>query len=574
MGVAFFVRDRRTLNGNLGFNRATWSLSATAIDERTNPTGEPGLDQAWNQSPSLDARVGLTQTFFWRVGLRQAHQEAELISNPLIPFSNSKRTGLTTGFDVMLPPASSLAFNAQFDRLRSEGASDTTGSSTTFSLGGSLALGQRVRVPPNLSWSRTLSDPGDQKTTMENAFLNADVALIPGILGFLLNGGISRTERLVLMSGPMRNLLITLTLLCALSLRAQGTIAVTPGVPVVGAPTTFVLSPTYPPIGPVSWDFGDQTQPLSGGIVASHVYARTGSYTVRASYPYAAGQGLPLTVQLPILVATRLGPSAPFTISMLRLRWEDGRVDRSVEQGFSPLVVFADLKFEGTGILQAQWVVDGIPLGTFATQLAFAGTVTLDSRSMLPLPTTAPGEHWATLRILSPQVVVESPQIRYFVKVDSEEAPQIDEVIPTRVRPGEETELRIRGRRLAPGVVVSFGKDSALVAPLRFPEPGWAIAKVFVAPTTHPGFRETQAASKAGRSRGPARLEVLPRPHRAAATDAGLAPPTPLVAFLWSEGDGVARPSLVRALTAAFFPPEDSFTVDTPGLFQVASGGY
>jgi hypothetical protein len=200
VGVAFFVGDRRTLNGSVGFNRATWSLSATAIDERTNPTGQPGLDQAWNQSESLDARVGLTQTLFWRVGLRQAHQEAELISNPLIPFSNSKRSGLTTGFDLVLPPASSLAFNAQFDRLRSEGASDTTGSSTTFSLGGSLALGQRVRLSPNLSWSRTLSDPGDQKTTMENAFLNADVALIPGILGFLLNGGISRT---VLVTGEV-----------------------------------------------------------------------------------------------------------------------------------------------------------------------------------------------------------------------------------------------------------------------------------------------------------------------------------------------------------------------------------
>ncbi|WP_257309717.1 PKD domain-containing protein [Geothrix fuzhouensis] len=370
----------------------------------------------------------------------------------------------------------------------------------------------------------------------------------------------------------MRTLLISLTLFCALSLRAQGTITVTPGVPVVGAPTTFVLSPTYPPVGPVSWDFGDQTQPLSGGIVASHIYARTGSYTVRASYPYAAGQGLPLTVQLPILVAARLGPSAPFTISMLRLRWEDGRVDRSVEQGFSPLVVFADLKFEGTGIFQAQWVVDGIPLGTFAAQLAFAGTVTLDSHSMLPLPTTAPGEHWVTLRILSPQVYIESPQIRYFVKQGGEEAPQIDEVIPTAVRPGEETELRIRGRRLAPGMLVSFGKDIALVAPLRFPEPGWAIAKIFVAPTAHPGFRETQAASKAGRSRGPARLEVLPRPRHVAATDPGLPALSPLVAFLWSEGDGVVRPSLVRALTAAFLPPEDGFAGDLSGLFQVPSG--
>ena len=134
------------------------------------------------------------------MGVRHARQEAELITNPLVPFSNSTRSGWTTGFDLVLPPASSLAFNAQFDRLRSEGASDTTGSSTTLSLGGSLALGARVRLSPNLSWSRMLSDPGDQKTTMENAFLNADVALVPGVLGFLLNGGVSRT---VLVTGEV-----------------------------------------------------------------------------------------------------------------------------------------------------------------------------------------------------------------------------------------------------------------------------------------------------------------------------------------------------------------------------------
>ena len=193
VGVSFFVGDRRTFNSSLGMNYATWSLSATATDERTNPTGQPGLNQAWNQSQSLDARVGLTQTLFWRVGVRQARQEAEVVANPLVPFSNSTRSGVTTGFDLALPPASTLAVNAQFDRIRSAGDSATTGSSTTLSLGGSLGLGARVRLSPNLSWSRTLSDPGSQKTTMENAFLNADVTLIQNILGFLLNGGSSRT---------------------------------------------------------------------------------------------------------------------------------------------------------------------------------------------------------------------------------------------------------------------------------------------------------------------------------------------------------------------------------------------
>jgi hypothetical protein len=202
VGVSFFVGDRRTFNSSLGVNYATWSLSATATDERTNPTGQPGLNQAWNQSQSLDARVGLTQTLFWRVGVRQARQEAEVVANPLVPFSNSTRSGVTTGFDLALPPASTLAFNAQFDRIRSAGASDTTGSSTTLSLGGSLGLGARVRLSPNLSWSRTLSDPGAQKTTMENAFLNADVTLIQNILSFLLNGGSSRT---VLVTGETMN---------------------------------------------------------------------------------------------------------------------------------------------------------------------------------------------------------------------------------------------------------------------------------------------------------------------------------------------------------------------------------
>ncbi len=193
VGVVFFVGDRRTFNGSLGLNYARWSLSATATDERVNPTGQPDQNQAWNQSQSLDARLGLTQTLFWRVGLQQSRQDAGMVANPLVPFSDSSRSGVSTGFDLALPPATSLTFNAQFDRIRSTGMSDTTGSSTTLSLGGSLGLGARVRLSPSLSWSRTFNDPGAQKTTVENAFLNADVALVPNILGFLLNGGSSRT---------------------------------------------------------------------------------------------------------------------------------------------------------------------------------------------------------------------------------------------------------------------------------------------------------------------------------------------------------------------------------------------
>jgi hypothetical protein len=206
VGVAFFVGDRRVLDGSLGLNYATWSLSATALDERTNPTGQAGQSQAWNQSQSLDARLALSQSAFWRVGVRQARQEALTVADPLVPFSNSTRTGFSTGFDVLLPPASMLTFNTQFDRIKGSAVPDPsappavppvtapeTGTSTTLSLGGNLVAGSWLRLSPNLSWSRTLSDPGGQKTTIANAFLNAEFTLVQNYLGFLLNGGGSRT---------------------------------------------------------------------------------------------------------------------------------------------------------------------------------------------------------------------------------------------------------------------------------------------------------------------------------------------------------------------------------------------
>ena len=132
------------------------------------------------------------------------------MADPLVPFSNSSRTGFTTGFDVLLPPASMLTFNAQYDRIKGTAVPDPmapppvppalpvtapqTGTSTTLSMGGNLVAGTWLRLSPNLSWSRTLGDPGAQKTTISNAFLNAEFTLIQNHLGFLLNGGGSRTS--------------------------------------------------------------------------------------------------------------------------------------------------------------------------------------------------------------------------------------------------------------------------------------------------------------------------------------------------------------------------------------------
>lgn len=193
VGVAFFVGDRRVLDGSLGWTFPRWGLSATATDERINPTAQANLNQAWNQSLGLDTRIVLNPMASWRIGLRAGRQEAGIAANPLIPFSNSERAGLTTGLDLLLPPQLVLTFNAQFDHLRATGFSATTGTSVTLSMGGNLNLATWGRLSPNLSWSRIQGQPGDQQTTVTNAFLNAQFNLVPGRLGLLLNGGGSQT---------------------------------------------------------------------------------------------------------------------------------------------------------------------------------------------------------------------------------------------------------------------------------------------------------------------------------------------------------------------------------------------
>ncbi len=296
--------------------------------------------------------------------------------------------------------------------------------------------------------------------------------------------------------------------LCALLLSFAAfaqTISVVPGLPTTGAPTTLILRlPVGVPASPVTWQFGDG-QTVIGGLITTHLYKQVGTYTVTAGGQFA-------TASTQFRVVSGLGPAAPFAISLLRLRWEDGRTDLSVTQGFTPLAAYADLKYEGTGLLQAQWVLDGVILGTFVRQLGFAGQTTLDTGMFLPLPTTELGEHLVSFRILTPGTTFQSPTLRYYVRAgEGDSLPRVEEISPATVRPGEEVELRVAGRGLVPGVRLYFGRDVAVVSKLRFSEPGHGMVKVFVSPTAKAGVREIQTVTKGRRAHGPARLQVLPR---------------------------------------------------------------
>jgi len=162
----------------------------------------------------------------------------------------------------------------------------------------------------------------------------------------------------------------------------------------------------------VDWDFGDGTSLAGSGLSVTHVYNREGLYTVTA-FDTRDAERIPVFLSVKVVPAA--GPRAPFGISYLQLRFEDGKPYTVVPKDSSPLRVFADLKYEGTGILQAQWLIDGNPFGLVTRFLAMADQITIDSGSPPGLPTLIPGLHEVTLQILQPKVEFPIPIIRYFV---------------------------------------------------------------------------------------------------------------------------------------------------------------
>jgi len=307
----------------------------------------------------------------------------------------------------------------------------------------------------------------------------------------------------------MRRLRTCLALFLALALQAAGTITATPGIPFPGRPVTFILTASPDPFGQVQWTFGDGTTVIGGNITTT-TYSTPGSYTVRAVYRSVSNGAVspPQVAQAQVRVADH--PAAPFSISMLRLRWEDGGLDTSVTQGFAPLVAFLDLKCEGAGQVLAQWLVDGVAVGTMTRQVAFASTITLDSRDLPTLPTTEAGEHLVTLTFLAPQVTFQVPVIRYFVRLDRGEPPRIEDVNPSILQVGEEAELQLTGKGFSEDMRVSFGKDIALVTSLRVLSPGKALARVYIAPSARSGLRKVLASNRLGKGRGPGSLRVVP----------------------------------------------------------------
>ena len=177
-----------------------------------------------------------------------------------------------------------------------------------------------------------------------------------------------------------------------------------------GRPITFSAHAFY--TTDILWDFGDGSSPVAGGTTAVHAFAGAGTFQVRA-WDWGGRAGAATAV--PITVREETGPRAPFRIFVLQMRFADGLAYKIVSQGAAGLTAFADIKYEGSGMFEAQWTIDGMPFRPVTRVLPFALSTTIDTGRVPALPTTEPGLHEVGLRISQPGIDFTVPAIRYYV---------------------------------------------------------------------------------------------------------------------------------------------------------------
>jgi hypothetical protein len=190
------------------------------------------------------------------------------------------------------------------------------------------------------------------------------------------------------------------------------TVTFSPPNPVADQPVTFQALNFLAQLA--RWDFGDGSALQTSGLSVTHTYRRPGAFIVSA-LDYAGDSRFPIQASVMVKAAEVIGPRAAFKISFLQLRFDDGKSYKVVPENAPGLKAFVDMKFEGSGILSFEWLMDGAIFRQETRALTFARDMTFDSGPSPELPTQIPGLHSISLRVISPQSELAMPVIRYFV---------------------------------------------------------------------------------------------------------------------------------------------------------------
>ncbi|MEI7902517.1 MAG: hypothetical protein WCK89_19885, partial [bacterium] len=209
------------------------------------------------------------------------------------------------------------------------------------------------------------------------------------------------------------------------------------------------------------------------------------------------------------------GPLAPFTVSYGILRFENSKTSISIFRNTPGLTAYADLKFEGSGILLVEWRVDGVPFKTATQALGFAGQVTIDSGKLPGLPTVVVVPHTVSLHIVQPHVSFIIPAITYFVMLGvqplppdvSNQAAVVTSVTPATVERDKEYTLQLLGKNFNSATVTNTGLGIADYS-FKYIDSQHGTMKIFVSKIAKLGDRLIFANNGQGSSTGPGKITV------------------------------------------------------------------
>jgi len=121
-------------------------------------------------------------------------------------------------------------------------------------------------------------------------------------------------------------------------------------------------------------------------------------------------------VQVQIIITSEAG--SDFEVKRLELYFANRRAETTVHRNDKGLKAYVDVRYAGTGVLQARWEVDGRVLATVNRSLVSAGNIVLESPDIPALPTFDPGSHVVRFVITSPSPELTVPSIVYYVQPD------------------------------------------------------------------------------------------------------------------------------------------------------------
>ena len=180
---------------------------------------------------------------------------------------------------------------------------------------------------------------------------------------------------------------------------------------------------------------GIATETLTVPQVIAERALQTGSPTLNFQRVFS-GSGVSVAAVAPIRVVS--SAAGPFSLRRVELRVENGRGEITVPKNYEKLKAIAIVEFNGSGLLEAEWQVDGRTLAIIREFLTFGSQATLVTPEIPPPPTFEPGLHQIAFRIITPPATFEIPTISYFVVAEAPPPVSIKLIAPAE---GEGTRL-------------------------------------------------------------------------------------------------------------------------------------